>query len=382
MRQQRGGKSPVEPHLVDITTSLSSQNEQELRGEVVRKKHPTTSPTVAEHPLNSDQVWVNTKSGKYWRPGSRYYGKTKRGEYLPKTKRSKTDTGSRTGRGNPNDELEYIAPELLPEWSDTQELLFGRQRDDPPDSKATACYAFLHDGILRISKLGEHAKDAAIYWRYGCWLYEQTTRSQVLIESRWDDSENEAGTGNICLRAWGENAESLIDRVLDPLRKLPVGQAPKTEQTKRFPVHACVSSFASDLARLVQNPLSGDAVSSSHGERRNWRQSRWSEPTRNYSATRDFSQGQTGNFVSYAWGEDSSEEARKRTEVVDRLCEALRKDGWNILRDSDAMRTGDLISGFMKRIGLADHVIVVLSDKYLCSPYCMTELAPPIRTLV
>ena len=28
----------------------------------------------------------------------------------------------------------------------------------------------------------------------------------------------------------------------------------------------------------------------------------------------------------------------------------------------------------MKRIGLADHVIVVLSDKYLRSPYCMTEL--------
>jgi internalin A len=38
------------------------------------------------------------------------------------------------------------------------------------------------------------------------------------------------------------------------------------------------------------------------------------------------------------------------------------------------MRSGDLISGFMKRIGQADRVIVVLSDKYLRSPYCMTEL--------
>jgi internalin A len=38
------------------------------------------------------------------------------------------------------------------------------------------------------------------------------------------------------------------------------------------------------------------------------------------------------------------------------------------------MRSGELISGFMTRIGLADHVIVVLSDKYLRSPYCMTEL--------
>ena len=29
------------------------------------------------------QVWVNTKSGKYFRPNTRYYGNTKQGEYLP-----------------------------------------------------------------------------------------------------------------------------------------------------------------------------------------------------------------------------------------------------------------------------------------------------------
>jgi hypothetical protein len=40
------------------------------------------SPTATETPLNSDQVWVNTKSGKYWKPGSQYYGKAKQGEYL------------------------------------------------------------------------------------------------------------------------------------------------------------------------------------------------------------------------------------------------------------------------------------------------------------
>ena len=45
-----------------------------------------------------------------------------------------------------------------------------------------------------------------------------------------------------------------------------------------------------------------------------------------------------------------------------------------MVRDKNAMRSGDLISGFMKRIGRADRVIVVLSDKYLRSPYCMTEL--------
>jgi hypothetical protein len=41
------------------------------------------SPSASESPLNADEVWVNTKSGKYWKPGSRYYGKTKKGEYMP-----------------------------------------------------------------------------------------------------------------------------------------------------------------------------------------------------------------------------------------------------------------------------------------------------------
>ena len=41
------------------------------------------SPTALEPPLNFDQIWVNTRSGKYWKPNSRYYGKTKQGEYMP-----------------------------------------------------------------------------------------------------------------------------------------------------------------------------------------------------------------------------------------------------------------------------------------------------------
>jgi len=32
---------------------------------------------------NANDVWVNTRSGKYWKPGSRYYGKTRQGEFMP-----------------------------------------------------------------------------------------------------------------------------------------------------------------------------------------------------------------------------------------------------------------------------------------------------------
>jgi internalin A len=155
----------------------------------------------------------------------------------------------------PDNEWGYIAPDLLPTWSDAQELLLGRLRDDPPDAEATASYAFLHEGILRgyLSKIGQQAGDAAIYWKYGCWFYEQTTRSQVLIEGRWDDAESESSAGTIRLQAWGENAEGLIDPLLEALRSLPVGQAPKIEQTRISRVHAVSSSSASVTPRLVRS---------------------------------------------------------------------------------------------------------------------------------
>jgi len=173
--------------------------------------------------------------------------------------------------------------------------------------------------------------------------------------------------------SWGENAEGLIDPLLEALRRLPVGQAPKIEQTKRFRAHAVSSSSASVTPRLVRSSPRGDAVSLSHGA---------AEKAENASLNKLQitvppelpPNGKPELFVSYAWGDNSSETARKRGQVVEQLCGKLGNEGWNIIRDKNAMRSGDLISGFMKRISLADRVIVVLSDKYLHSTYCMTEL--------
>ena len=39
----------------------------------------TMAPVVS---ADAGQVWVNTKSGVIWKPGSRYYGKTKQGQYM------------------------------------------------------------------------------------------------------------------------------------------------------------------------------------------------------------------------------------------------------------------------------------------------------------
>jgi len=42
----------------------------------------SAAPGASNGPIGSGQVWVNLKSGKYFRPGSPYYGNTKQGEYL------------------------------------------------------------------------------------------------------------------------------------------------------------------------------------------------------------------------------------------------------------------------------------------------------------
>ena len=60
--------------------------------------------------------------------------------------------------------------------------------------------------------------------------------------------------------------------------------------------------------------------------------------------------------------------------------QTLEKENWKVVYDKNELRPSHLISTFMKTLGHADLVIVVLSAKYLRSPYCMTELHALIKT--
>ena len=54
-------------------------------GGVSRRQPPRGSwaRPAAPPPVNpSGTVWVNTRSGVYWRPGTRYYGRTQQGRYM------------------------------------------------------------------------------------------------------------------------------------------------------------------------------------------------------------------------------------------------------------------------------------------------------------
>jgi internalin A len=85
-------------------------------------------------------------------------------------------------------------------------------------------------------------------------------------------------------------------------------------------------------------------------------------------------------YVSYAWGDDRTPEGRARKVIVDQFCDAAAAQDHRILRDKDVLSLGDSISAFMKQIGGGDRVFVILSDKYLRSPFCMFELSEVWRT--
>jgi internalin A len=231
--------------------------------------------------------------------------------------------------------LDYIAPELLPAKSEAQEtLLAGRLLKDPPGAAVKVRYAFLHEGVLRnfLSKIGTQAGEAAIYWKYGCWFYEKTTDSRVVIEGMWQGAGQESGEGSIVFRAWGARASKLIEPLLAELQRLPLGQPPSV-------AWAYFGTEKGSAARL-ENLEPAQALQPASG-------------------TPDV-------YVSYAWGQNEK--------VVDDMCNVIEAEGWRVIRDKTAMKHGDRISDFMKCLSRGDLIVVVLSAKYLQSNYCMTEL--------
>ena len=60
-------------------------------------------------------------------------------------------------------------------------------------------------------------------------------------------------------------------------------------------------------------------------------------------------------YVSYAWADEGNPD---RESQVDALVEQARGKGIDIVRDKDALKAGDRISDFMRKIGGGDRVFV------------------------
>jgi internalin A len=255
-------------------------------------------------------------------------------------------------RGGPDrddDASEYIAPDLLPERGAVQDELDAIWDAEQPFETEEFEFEMLHPGLVRglICEIGSVAGVAALYWRGGVCVYETTTRSHALIEQQ---DMPDGWHGRISLQTQGGQSRLLLDRLAAWIDRRSGHGGLRAARTG---ARALPAAAAEPAERDNGKPRDADVVPGTFGQ----------APV-----------AATEYFVSYAWGDDTSPEARQREEVVDRLCAAAEERGVHIIRDKTALRTGDRITAFMQRIGTGDRVFVILSEKYLRSPYCMFEL--------
>jgi predicted Rossmann-fold nucleotide-binding protein len=78
-------------------------------------------------------------------------------------------------------------------------------------------------------------------------------------------------------------------------------------------------------------------------------------------------------YISYAWKDDKSELGKQREVLVDKICNNLLEKKYKLIRDKQHLALGNSINDFMREIGRGNYVIIVISDKYLRSEYCMFE---------
>ena len=76
MRRQLDLKSAQREIASDWIEAYKKYVAKSPPAQIVRETQPAPATTTGS------EVWVNTRSGKYWKPGSRYYGKTKEGEFM------------------------------------------------------------------------------------------------------------------------------------------------------------------------------------------------------------------------------------------------------------------------------------------------------------
>lgn len=77
--------------------------------------------------------------------------------------------------------------------------------------------------------------------------------------------------------------------------------------------------------------------------------------------------GEHSIYISHAWGGESEK-------IVQEIYRRCRKEGLNVFLDRKDLGYRESIASFMQELGKADAIIIVVSNKYLHSEYCMFEL--------
>lgn len=245
-------------------------------------------------------------------------------------------------------EAEYIAPDLLPERNDgeTDARLRLVWDDAEADAEAVLSFAMLPPGLMRalIARIGSAAGLAAEYWRDGVCFFDKETGSRALVEQRWTDG----WAGEVHIATKRGQAAALLERLTKLVESDRISLGARPSGKKVTGVEPRTEARDGADGKKDETPV---------------------RPAHEPSRALEY-------YVSYAWGDDTTE-GKEREAVVDRLCAEADGRGKTIIRDKTEMKIGDRISTFMDRIGkgaVNGRVCIVLSDKYLRSAYCMHEL--------
>ena len=255
----------------------------------------------------------------------------------------------REGPDRDDDATEYIAPDLLPERSAVQDELDAMWDAEQPTETAEFDFEMLHPGLARglICEIGGEAGVAALYWRGGVCAYETTTRSHALIEQQ---DMRDAWHGHIRVQTQGGQARLLLDRLLRGSNDeaAAAGSVPRVSaRARRLPSgHRRWSRVPANPTRVRRRPSTSACRPS--------RSPSTSSPTPGATILRP--KDRNGRRLSTGFAPMPTPR------------------GIHIIRDKTTLRLGERITPFMRRIGAGDRVFVILSEKYLHSPYCMFEL--------
>ncbi|GAA4785569.1 hypothetical protein GCM10023307_07790 [Lysobacter hankyongensis] len=237
----------------------------------------------------------------------------------------------------------YAMIDALPEAAAIANRIAMAWPADADSVEVVANYAFLHDGVLRalLACIGRLAGRDAVYWRYGVCLYDAGTASRARI-----DTEQQAdGSGRVCMRATGRDAEALCARLVALLEDIRIGAPPQIERSDAdapHPMHSNPSQGGKDMLQPAPiPPLPGQ------------------KPV---------------VYISYAWGTQDAEGRRPLQAFAVALQRSL-EDAFDVRRDQEAMLPGDSLEAFMREVGRGARVLVLLSDAYVYSRNCMKEMA-------
>ena len=232
--------------------------------------------------------------------------------------------------GKDEDETVWIAPDTLPDRSEVRLLLDDAWGEAAADAWAEFRYDFLHHGLIRglIAWIGTEAGMEAVYWRGGVYARETTTGGKLLIAQQMTEGD---WHGVLRVETKGPRAEELCARVAAWIQR----------ENERH-----------------------------HLEPRRERSSPRPPPD-SREPKLDFSPARREYCVSYAWNDATHPDQEAD---VDRFCAEAERRGIAIVRDKTSMGLGDRISAFMRRLAAGKQVYVFLSEKYLRSDYCITEL--------